>query len=63
MTQSRASVDWPAVLSGAVGAGGSVFALTLGEWLWAAIIFLASILAELLVVLARRRRARGTQIP
>jgi uncharacterized membrane protein YjjP (DUF1212 family) len=57
MNQSQASIDWPAVLLGVVGTGGAVIAVLDGEWLWAAIIFLGSIMAGLLVVLTRRRRA------
>lgn len=48
---------------GVMGTVGAVTAPTQGEWLWAAIIFLGSIMAELLVVLARRRRARRDQNP
>jgi hypothetical protein len=63
MNHPQASVDRPAVLLGVVGTGGAVTAVTQGEWLWAGIILLGSIVAELLVVLARRRRARSAQIP
>jgi hypothetical protein len=63
MTQPRASVDWPLLLLGAMGTGGAVTALIQDEWLWGAIIFLGSIVAELLVIVARRRRARRAQTP
>jgi hypothetical protein len=63
MSQPQASVDGPALLVGVMGTVGTVTALTQGEWLWAAIISSGSIVAELLVVLARRRRARRAQNP
>jgi hypothetical protein len=55
MTHPKASIDGPAVLLGVVGTGGAVTALVQDEWLWAAIIFVGSVVAELLLVLARRR--------
>ena len=63
MTSPPASDDWPAVLLGGVGAGGAVIALIQNEWLLAAMIFLGSMVAELLVVLARRRQARRARTP
>ncbi len=63
VTHLQASVDWPVVLLGAVGTAVAVTALMQGEWLWAAIVFLGSIVAELVLVLARRRRARHAQTP
>jgi uncharacterized membrane protein YjjP (DUF1212 family) len=63
MTHPQASVDWPVMLLGAMGTGGAVTALIQDEWLWVAIIFLGSTLAELLLVLARRRRARHAHTP
>ena len=63
MTHSQASIDWPVVLLGAVGTGGAVTALVHDEWLWAAIIVLGSMLAELVLVLARRRRAQRAETP
>jgi hypothetical protein len=63
MTASQTSVDWPAVSLGVVGVVGAVIALTQGAWLWAAVIFLGSIVAELLVVWARRRKPRRPQTP
>ncbi|MGY1624008.1 hypothetical protein ACI789_17565 [Geodermatophilus sp. SYSU D00965] len=44
-----------------MGTVGAVTALTQDAWLWGAVIVLGSIVAELLVVLARRRRARRAQ--
>lgn len=58
MSRPRERVDRPAVVLGAVGTVGAVVALTLGEWLWAAVVFVGSIVVELLLVLARRQRAR-----
>jgi hypothetical protein len=58
MSRRRQPVDPPALLLTVVGTVGGVTASTQGEWLWAAVIFLGSIVAEVLVVLARRRRAR-----
>ncbi|MFW3169586.1 hypothetical protein [Geodermatophilus sp. CPCC 206100] len=58
MTSPQASVDGPGVVLGVVGTGGAVTALVQDEWLWAAVIFLGSIAAELILVLARRRRGR-----
>ncbi len=63
VTHPQASVDWPVVSLGAVGTGVAVTALIQGEWLWAAVVFLGSIVAELVLVLARRRRARHAQTP
>ncbi len=54
-------VDWLLLVLGAGGTVGAVVAWTLGEWLWASIVFGGSILAELLVAGARRRRARRGQ--
>jgi uncharacterized membrane protein YjjP (DUF1212 family) len=53
-----AAVDWVAVLLGVIGSVGAVIALLEGAWLWAVTFFVGSIVVELLVVLARRRRAR-----
>ena len=61
MADPQTSVDWPAVLLGAVGTLGAVIALIQGAWLWAGVIFLGSIVAELLVVLVRRRKLRRAQ--
>ncbi len=61
VTHPTASVDWPVVVPGAVGTAVAVTALMQGEWLWAAIVFLGSIVAELVLVLARRRRARRAE--
>jgi len=63
VTYPQASVDWPVVSLGAVGTAGAVTALIQDEWLWAVVIFVVSILAELLLVLARRRRAQRAQTP
>ncbi len=63
MTHPPASVDWPVVVLGAVGTAVAVTALMQGEWPWAAIVFLGSIVAELVLILARRRRARHVQAP
>ena len=58
MNQPQASVDWLGLALGFVGTVGALIAVFQGSWPWAVIIFLASILAELLIALARRRRAR-----
>ncbi len=63
VTHPQASVDWPVVLLGAASTAVAVTALMQGEWLWAASIFVGSIVAELLLVLARRRRARHARTP
>lgn len=64
MNQPEASVYWPAVLVGGAVTIGAVTALALGEWLLAGILFVGSIVAEVLVVLARRLwRARRARTP
>ncbi|MGY1590869.1 hypothetical protein ACI79D_02715 [Geodermatophilus sp. SYSU D00708] len=63
MNRPQAAVDWPLLLLGVVGTVGVVTALTQDAWLWGAVIFLGSVVAELLVVLARHRRARRAQTP
>lgn len=63
MNQPPPSIDWLAVLLGSAGTVGATIAAVSGEWLWAAIIFVGSIVVELLVVLARRRRERRPGTP
>ena len=60
MDQPQASVDWLGLALGFAGTVGALIAVFEGSWLWATVIFLASIIAELLVALVRRRRARQT---
>ncbi len=63
MTGPQESLDWPVVVLGVVGTGGAVAVLLQGRWLLAAGIFLASVVVELLLVWARRRRASVNRPP
>ena len=63
MPDPPTSVDWPAVSLGLIGTVGGVVELIQGAWLLAGVIFLGSIVTELLVVLLRRRKPRRAQTP